>query len=522
MFDAFLVAAAAIFIASTSYHLGGDATPDFRIYHYYNGFAAASGGRPGDLAAAQLQTYFFPGLDALYYIITSHLDHHQHILRYILSTPYIFAVMALFLIGKIIIPPAWPLRPLWAMIGALFGITGAASWPTLGTAMSDIVPGMFVLFAICSWLFLIDQPARPALRPAAAGLLAGVGVGLKLTCLPLFTGFGLAAVIAECLNRGRWFRFGAVFGIGGIAGILAVSGWFWVHNFETYGNPTFPMMNNIFRSDYISFGSWDDNRRPATLLMALFYPAYWGLVVSHINIELNTRDPRILIGLICCLITIPVLVARLRDRSLDMAARTRFTRFLFIDMFYLFAYVVWEVLTSIYRYLAIVESLTGIVIIISACVFMPRLRWLPAALTAGIFLAAAWSTSYPWWSRSTPAPEAVSVSMPALEPNAMMIFLDPYAYSYLVPSMPRSVRAIGANNNMIAPGALGKLPAEVSAAINGQQGPLWGMEFPKAFPGSADVTLSYYHLHRVAGSCGIVQTNIEDGPHVKLCRLARN
>ena len=45
--------------------------------------------------------------------------------------------------------------------------------------------------------------------------------------------------------------------------------------------------------------------------------------------------------------------------------------------------------------------------------------------------------------------------LPPLEPNAMVLFLDPQPYSYLVPSMPNSARAIGVNNNLVHPGGPG-------------------------------------------------------------------
>src|SRR5271166_4994849 len=84
----------AIFFAWFSYRIGGDGTPDFRGYHFYNGFAAVSGGRPGDIAAAQLQTYFFPALDAAYYLAFRGLDAHPRLLRALLGLPYAVASWA--------------------------------------------------------------------------------------------------------------------------------------------------------------------------------------------------------------------------------------------------------------------------------------------------------------------------------------------------------------------------------------------------------------------------------------------
>ena len=54
-----------LFFGLFSCYKGGDGTPDFLFYHRYNGYAAVTGGRPQDIAAAGMQGYLYPGLDAL-------------------------------------------------------------------------------------------------------------------------------------------------------------------------------------------------------------------------------------------------------------------------------------------------------------------------------------------------------------------------------------------------------------------------------------------------------------------------
>lgn len=103
----------------------------------------------------------------------------------------------------------------------------------------------------------------------------------------------------------------------------------------------------------------------------------------------------------------------------------------------------------------------------------------------------------------------------------MVILLDPYAYSYLVPWLPRTVRVVGANNNMIRPGSRGRLQVQVESAINNHPGPMWGMEDPLDFPGAAEPILAYYRLQRTS-ECTFVQTNIEDrAEYIRVCRLLR-
>jgi hypothetical protein len=101
----------------------------------------------------------------------------------------------------------------------------------------------------------------------------------------------------------------------------------------------------------------------------------------------------------------------------------------------------------------------------------------------------------------------------------MILMLDPYAMSYLVPFFPPSVRVVGANTNLIHPGSLGRLEERTEAAINGHIGPFWGLENPKDFPGRADATLKYYGLERT-GDCTAIKTNI-DPPITIACRIIR-
>ena len=119
------------------------------------------------------------------------------------------------------------------------------------------------------------------------------------------------------------------------------------------------------------------------------------------------------------------------------------------------------------------------------------------------------TTEYPWWSRAQRGSQAVSVSLPPIEPDAMVLFLNSYAYSYLVPFMPVTARAVGVNSNLVRPGSPGKLQGEIARAIRDHKGPLWGMEYPEAFPGIADASLATYALRR-EGDCTLLDTNIED------------
>lgn len=503
-------------LSATSVFLGGDGSPDFRIYHFYNGYAAASGGRQGDIAAAQMQTYFFPGMDILYYWLTMALNEMPRTLRAILAIPYIVAACCVYLLAKAALPATWPARKTMALLAAGFGISGAASLPTLGTSMSDIVPGTFVLLGLCAYLHF-QNSSKQDLAAGVAGLCCGIAVGLKLTCAPLFIGFAIAMTIARLLTGEQWLRGLVLFGlIGGLA-VLGVCGGWWLHNYSTYGNPLFPAFNDIFKSDFAEHGRWSDDRfKPRNWLMALFYPFYWAFVPSGLAIELATRDARLALSYVCVPAIAIAGVWMHRRKSLS---RSESFFYIFLPVFIAISFVLWERLLSIYRYLAVLEVLAGLTLLLA---LMPATRLLRRhgvnALLAVIMAWIAYTTVYPWWSRSTSTREAVHVEqLPSVAPASTVVFLDAYAMSYLAPFFSEGTRFIGANNNMIHPGGGGGLQKNVEAAIRSSTGEIWGLEFPPAFPGMADATLLYYGLERVQ-PCTPIQSNIEEGA-ILMCRL---
>lgn len=512
------IALAIVLLAiAASVWLGGDGSPDFRIYHLYNGYAALTGGRPQDIAAAQMQSYFFPGLDIPYYWFTAKLDSSPRLLLAVLSLPYAVAGFCVYGLIKAALPEDWPGRRSLALLTSVFGLAGSASLPTLGTSMSDIVPGSFILFALCIYLYMQDRN-KPDNAALFAGLCCGISVGFKLTAAPFFIGFLVGILAYERIRDGKPFRRFILFGMAGGAAVLLVCGGWWWRNYAMFGNPLFPAFNDIFKSDFVEWGRWSDDRfKPRDLLMALFYPFYWAFRPSQLAIELNTRDARMAVVYVSVLVLFAMALTSSFRRILTQRAQFFY---IFVPVFGAVAFIFWERLLSIYRYLAVLESLAGLILLLA---LLPAARLLSRrGVNAVVILAMALisgTTAYPWWSRSSSASNAVVITgLPIVEPRSMAIFLDAYAMSYLAPSMPADMRFIGANNNLVHLGDKGQLQAQVESAIRSHQGQLWGIEYPPAFAGMADDTLKYYGLERVQ-PCSEIKSNIEEGA-IRMCKLA--
>jgi hypothetical protein len=451
------------------------------------------------------------------------LNDRPALINILLSIPYSVAALSIFLIARLFAKPSflWPV--LVSAATAVFGLTGAATFPTLATALSELVPGLAVLVALAVWLTLEKIQRNTVWTALGVGSIAGISVGLKLTEAPLFLGMALAIVARYASGQRSAFREALAFGVAGLIMFVALdAAWLW-GNFKAYGNPIFPFMNNVFHSDLVAAEPWADRRfLPKTTATALFYPAYWAFQPSGEVSELLMRDPRILLGCVSALIVVLVFAWRwLRNRTAPAIGSFESLGFSLAIVF-LVSYVLWEKIWSIYRYLAIQESLSGVLVLAALPILLGTRRkpWLMSGLFVLLMTSSMRTTEYPWWNRAQRGPQAISIKLPALEQNAMVLFLDPQPYAFLVPSMPISARAIGVNNNLVHPGSSGRLWGVIEAAVRDHQGPLWGVEDPSDSPGAADASLASLGLAR-DNECDRLITNMEDGQHVQICRLRR-
>ena len=492
-----------LFFGLFSCSKGGDGTPDFLFYHRYNGYVIVTGGRPQDIAAAGMQSYFYPGLDALYYRLFAALNDHPLILEFLLGLPYALAAWMVWRIGRKVLPDDWPGREALAGAFALFGMTGAAGFATIGTTMSEVVPSLPMLAALAIWV-----EHRGNWRwLGAVGALAGLSVALKLTLLPSFVALLVVVALADVRRPIAALRAALMFGGAGLVAALVVAGPWLLHNWQLTGNPIFPNFNDVFRSDLVDHGRWSDDRfKPHGFWRVLFYPAVWAFHPSNAAIELNTQDPRILLALVAA-------VALMVRRGANTAGRL-------LALFMLLAYVLWEYQFSILRYLTVQEALSGVLVLAAVAAWVPRRFAMPAGIALVVIAGtAAATTRYPWWGRASRADQAIVMHVPSIPQDALVLLLDPWPYAYMVPSLPPSVTVIGTNGNLVRPGVNGTLQQKIEQTVRDWKGPIWGFESSQSFPGSADKILAHYQLQRET-PCADITSNVDASPHTA-CQLQR-
>jgi hypothetical protein len=495
---------------------GPDASWDLLNYHLYGPFALFHRRYGFDITPAQGQTFFAPTLDIPAYWLRSWLNDEPNLLDALLSLPQGIGAYLATLIALRFVPATvrwrWPVAMLLAAIGA----TGVASFSTLATPQSDMIPGCFVLGGFLLLLRLLE--GHPSGRGVAmAGLLFGTAAGLKLTSAP----YSLGAATALLLARPGPFRVKIgttmLFGLSVLGGTVLLGGWWWLHLYATYGNPLFPFYNTLFHSPYapLDVGTGYEGYKPAGPLRALFYPFYWAFGWEHPTAEVVMRDPRF--AMTC----LAFWVATVRHvlRAPDAAGRQ--VRLLLV--FFGVSYAVWEAQFSLFRFLAPVEMLCGIVIFLPLRALLGSRRGLAiAGLTAVAATAVLLKlTFYPDWGHAKRGGSAISVHMPPLPANSLAVFLDPSPMGYLVAYMPPSVRVVGANNPVLHPGQTGLLEDHLEQVIATWPGPIYGFENPVHRPGMADRTLGYYGLHRGPG-CTYLQSNLENYGRTLVCPLERD
>jgi len=271
-----------------------------------------------------------------------------------------------------------------------------------------------------------------------------------------------------------------------------------------FDNPIFPYFNDLFASPWGARLSGIDTRfLPRDLIQAAAYPLFWAFHATRLVTEAPARDPRIALGWLA----VAALLAR-------RATRSRARPMLWV---WTLGYALWEPVFSILRYLASLELILPALL---AALFAPILaRARPCLAACGAWALTAVliaATVLPEWGHAPPGARAVAVHPPEFTPGTLVVLLDWSPMAYVAAFAPRSVRFVGADNNLVMPGAPDLLSRAVAAAIREQRGPIWGLEEDRA---TADRALAAYHLHRAPG-CVRVRSNL-DGNAIRACPLIR-
>ena len=337
---------------------GQDANWDLRNYHLYNGYAALGGRLSLDLAAAQLQSYFHPLLDTLQYSLLTRWP-----------APLAgFALGALHgLVFALVAAIAWrvleedPRRATRAPLLALAALASGAFVSEMGNTMADNTTALPVLAAL-AWVLRAQARQRAQSQGALlawslAGLLIGLAVALKLTNALYAVALGLAALV----DGGPWRR--RLLGVTCMTAVallvFAVVGgvWFW-KVWQAFGNPLFPQLNAWFQAPLATAGVVSDTHfLPKSLGQWLAWPLLFTVGPRRVS---EIALPQLLWATLYLLLIAGGVLKLLRRGPNAPRSTTSAGRVLFV--FVGVAYLLWQSVFSIHRYLVAIEVLVPLLL----------------------------------------------------------------------------------------------------------------------------------------------------------------
>ncbi len=499
--------------------LGQDANWDLRNYHYYNPYAFLNGRMGYDIVPAQLQSFYNPLLDLPFFFLVNALPPKG--VGFILGTLQGVNFILLVGIARQVLRLAvsrW--KWLASLILAGLGMLGAGNLSELGTVFYDNVVSLPVLGSLLLVLVkyprLCSGPLEVALAWAAiAGLLAGLGAGLKLPAWVFAVGLCAAFFILPTRGARRfWLAF--LFGLGVVGGVAATSGlWMWTL-WERFGNPLFPYFNDLFQGEMGALEDYRDKRFiPQGLVESLFFPLVFAINPLETN-ELKFRDLRLPLFYLLLLGWLGyALYRRLSHQGSNASAATHFmdrpkTAFLLVSG--LLAYAVWLKLFGIYRYLVPLEMLAPLCITAVIDRFPLPSRARGSMVVGAVILLLITFRPFNWgripWGEDYFGVQPPPLADPA---NTLVIMSGGAPTAYVIPAFPPAVRFFRIQSNLTGvPGHENEFDRLLQRLIAGHQGPLFGLYLssPDEEPKSQKA-LSAYGLRLQKERCLELKTHLE-------------
>jgi hypothetical protein len=374
---------------------GQDYNWDLLNYHFASPHLLLSGRAELNVAPSGLQSWFNPiGYIPAYLAITSF---PPWLASATLATMSGLNAPLIYLIADAIVadlPRDTRVRVSYACVA--IGMSGAIMFSEAGTTFLDTTLSMANIGAIYAVIVGLRSPDRAlAYRYIAlAGALLGTACGLKLTNAPMAMGMAGAIVLCVVSRRASPVAIAAL-AIGGGIGFALSGGWWAWRMWAAFGNPVFPMFNNLFHSPFApAVPTVDATFLPRDWTGIVTYPWHWLVGDVTPGSELPMVDRRYPVALVAAvLIWLGGLVRR--DRR-----DVRHDAGLLIASFALVTYLVWLFAFGILRYLVTIELLSG-VLLLAALRLLPTatVRHLPVVMIAAAFMLSI-TTHHAVWGRA--------------------------------------------------------------------------------------------------------------------------
>jgi hypothetical protein len=503
---------------SYSVHLGVDQMWDLKNYHLYNPYVAQNDRYLYDVAPAQLQSYLNPTSDYLLLFLVQNLNQWPRLIAFVSGTVhglnlFFIALIVWELLGSINVVSR-ALRFVFSAVAVFTAATGAGFSPLIGTFTGDLfvsIPVLAALYVVLRELRVSAVVGRvSSIALLLAGGLLGVAVALKLT-MAIYTLAMMPVILL--LPRRDWIRSAAMSGVAFIVGVALAGGQHFYRMFVLFQNPLFPYFNDRFKSSYWEAAGLTDTRfLPKSLSDWLFYPLKWATDSrASLVSELSFRDARVSLAFLSIAILLATWLYRRHELS-EVRATSRAVGGLII--FVVVAYVVWLFMFSIYRYLIVVELLSGVLIVVAAAFLLRNVLGLVLALSLSALCIA--SAKPLEWGHGRFGQRYIGVDAPDLSIDTLVVIAGADPVSYVIPLLDGKIRWVSVSNNFLNLDQHNKLIESARQIVQSHSGPIRIFD-AGGDPGNIAARLG---LRYSATDCAEITSTIESKPY-RLCRAER-
>jgi hypothetical protein len=282
--------ACVVLALSSNYILGKDMAWDTLNYHLYAGFSALNDRFGQDYFAAGPLSYFNPFAYIPFYAMV-HAGLPALVICSVFAVMHSIILWLTFELGVAVCPSKDDRTRVFAG-GCAVGLAfmNPILMQEIGSCFADITTGELALGGCVLLAGAVRVPRIS--RVICAGLILGAASSLKLSnALTAVSAFAMLIMLPL-----RWrdrLRHGLLYGVSLGVGFAVVAAPWSYRIVKVFGNPMFPMFNNIFRSPEFPTEPMTHYRFiPESLGDALWRPFAMINPVRMVHVELSSPDPR--------------------------------------------------------------------------------------------------------------------------------------------------------------------------------------------------------------------------------------
>lgn len=327
---------------------GKDLNFDFINYHLYGPHLLLEWRFDRDYFGGGLPGYLNPLVHVPLYLMIK-AGWHSLIIGGVLTIVHCINLLLAWKICDQLLPDSQHSRRSYLVCGLLLAFSSPLFLAALGSSFAEVLTSIPMLAGVLLMLGEYSKDNWDKRRFAVAGLLLGLAVGLKLSSGLFAVGTTLALLPMAVRNRGRAASV-FVLVLGGLAGALLAHGYWSVILWREFGNPLFPIANNLFRAaDFPPVMFRDQRYLQGGLGDLLTLP--FRMLESRTTIYSEGVAPDIRPLVVFVLVAASLLIGRLGGRRMSSAispgvsSRLGFATTLFVACF-----VLWAVSSRIGRY----------------------------------------------------------------------------------------------------------------------------------------------------------------------------